>query len=206
MSPATVDREGDPLSEEDREVLAGQIEAAEATVAAKRSIPRPFAVPDRAYEEELVLGSGAGEVRVRHFAAHTRGDSVVHLPATGVLVTGDLLDDLPFGGHGYPASWVAALESLAELEIGAIVPGHGSVRRGGDHLKLVTDMFRSLVAQVGAAVADGLDLEATQARVDLGTYRQRLAGDDPIAGRAWDNFIPPTVERAWLEARGELPD
>ncbi len=99
----------------------------------------------------MVLGSGAEAVRVKHWRAHTWGDSIVYLPDSGVLVTGDVLDDLPFGGHGYPSSWVAALE-------------------------------------------------------ELGTYRQQLAGDDPIAGRAWDNFMPPTIERAWLEARGELPD
>ncbi len=61
----------------------------------------------------------------------------------------------------------------------------------------------SLVGQVASAVEGGLDLEATQSAVALGTYRERLAGDDPIARRAWDNF---TIERAWLEARGELPD
>jgi len=200
-----VDREGETLSAEDRKILAGQIEEAEATVATKRATPRPFAVPERTFDGELVLGTGAAAVRVRHFRAHTRGDAVVHLPG-GVLATGDVLDDLPFGGHGYPASWVAALEELAKLDIEAIVPGHGSVRRGKDHLRLVLEMFRSLVDQVGSAVERGLDLEATQAAVELGMYRQRLAGNDPIAGRAWENFIPPTVERAWLEARGELDD
>ncbi len=201
-----VDREGTALSEEDQKTFAGQIAEAEATVAGKRAVPRPFAVPDRTYDDELVLGTGPDAVRVRHVKAHTRGDSVVHLPASGVLVTGDVLDDLPFGGHGYPASWVAALEELAGMEPKVIVPGHGSVRRGGEHLDLVLEMFRALVGQTAAAAERGLDLEATQAAVDLATYRERLAGNDPIAGRAWDNFIPPTIERAWLEARGELPD
>jgi glyoxylase-like metal-dependent hydrolase (beta-lactamase superfamily II) len=201
-----VDREGEPLSEEAQQTLAGQIAEAEATVAGKRAVPRPFAVPERTYDDELVLGAGPAAVRVRHVKAHTRGDSVVWLPEARVLVTGDVLDDLPFGGHGYPASWVAALEEIAGMEPKVIVPGHGSVRRGREHLGLVLDMFRSLVAQTAAAAERGLDLEATQAAVDLDTYRRRLAGDDPIAGRAWDNFIPPTIERAWLEARGELPD
>jgi len=200
------DRAGNPLSADNRKILAGQIQDAEATVSGKKAIPRPFAVPDTGYEGELVLGTGPGEAQVRHWRAHTRGDSTVYLPATGVLVTGDVLDDLPFGGHGYPSSWVAALEELAKLEIRTIVPGHGSVRRGEDHLSLVLGMLRALVEQVGSAVERDLDLEATQAAIDLGSYRERLAGDDPIAGRAWDNFIPATIERAWLEARGELPD
>ncbi len=201
-----IDREGNPLSEEDQRALAGDIEDAEATVAAMKAIPRPFAVPDLAYDGELVLGAGLEAVRVSPWRAHTRGDSTVYLPALGVLVTGDVLDDLPYGGHGYPASWGAALEELAGLEIRVVVPGHGSVRRGKDHLGLVLGMFRSLNGQIAAAVERGLDLEATQAAVDLASFRARLAGEDPVAGRAWDNFIPPTIERAWLEARGELPD
>ena len=87
-----------------------------------------------------------------------------------------------------------------------MVPGHGSLRAGRDHLELVTGLFRAITAQVAAAVDQGLDLEATGERVDLAGYRRRLAGDDPVAGRAWENFIPATIERAWLEARGELPD
>jgi glyoxylase-like metal-dependent hydrolase (beta-lactamase superfamily II) len=201
-----VDRQGGALSADDQRTLAGQIEDAEATVAAKKAIPRPFAVPDRSYEGKLTLGAGPGAVEVRHWRAHTRGDSVVYLPAAGVLVTGDVLDDLPFGGHGYPASWVAALEELKGLDIEVIVPGHGSVRRGQDHLNLVLEMFRSMVSQVASAVERSFDLEATQSTVDLASYRQQLAGDDPIAGRAWENFIPATIERAWLEAHGELPD
>lgn len=70
-----VDRQGNPLLEDERAALAGDIEGAEATVAAMRAIPRPFAVPDLAYDGELVLGTGADEVRVRHWRAHTRGDS-----------------------------------------------------------------------------------------------------------------------------------
>lgn len=201
-----LDREGNPLSADDQKILAGQIEDAEATVEAKKAIPRPFLVPNRTYEDELILGTGASTARVRHRRAHTRGDSIVFLPAGGVLVTGDVLDDLPFGGHGYPGSWVAALEELAKLEVKVIVPGHGSVRQGKEHLNLVLEMFRSMIGQVGSAVERELDLEATQAAVDLASYREKLAGDDPVAGRAWTNFIPPTIERAWLEARGELPD
>jgi glyoxylase-like metal-dependent hydrolase (beta-lactamase superfamily II) len=201
-----VDREGNPLSKDDRAILASQIEAAEATAAGKRAVPRPFAVPDSAYDGELVLGTGPGTVRIRHYRAHTRGDSLLFLPDSGVLITGDVLDDLPFGGHGYPASWVAALEELAALEVRVIVPGHGQVRQGKDHLPWVLEMFRSLVDQVSSSVARDLDLEATQETVDLAGYRDQLAGNDAIAGRAWDNFIPPTIERAWLEARGELPD
>jgi glyoxylase-like metal-dependent hydrolase (beta-lactamase superfamily II) len=131
---------------------------------------------------------------------------VVWIPDVGVLATGDLLDDLPFGGHGYPGSWVAALRGLEELPVEVIVPGHGAVRHGGEHLALVRAMFESIVEQVAVAVAAGTALEEAQARIDLDGFRRALVGDDAVAARAWEAFIPATVERAWLEARGELPD
>lgn len=200
-----VDREGEALDTGGKRRLAEQIDAAEARLAGMRAIPRPLAVPDLAYGEELVLGTGPDAVRLLHHRAHTRGDTIVHLPSAGVLVTGDVLDDLPFGGHGYPSSWIAALDGLAELDFELVVPGHGRIRRGRAHLERVLAMFRSLVEQVDAAVDRELDLEATRSTVDLEPFRRDLVGDDPVAARVWEPFIQPTIERVWLESRGELP-
>lgn len=51
----------------------------------------------------------------------------------------------------------------------------------------------------------GLDLEATRKAVDLSALRARFTRGDELVGRAFDAFfITPAVERAWLEARGEL--
>lgn len=201
-----VDREGNAFDEAGRATAAARIEAARERLAGMRAIPRPLAPPDALYEDELAIEHGGRTVRLLHRPGHTRGDTVVWIPDAGVLATGDLLDDLPFGGHGYPARWVAALRGLEELPIAAIVPGHGSVRRGKDHLVLVRRMFEAIVEQTASAVAAGADLETTRAAVELAPFRAALVGDDAVAARAWDAFVPATIERAWLEARGELGD
>jgi len=201
-----VDRQGGALGAEGKATLASQIEAARGRLAGMRSVPRPLAVPDLTFEDEQTIEHGGRTVHLLHRVGHTRGDTVVWIPDVGVLATGDLLDDLPFGGHGYPGSWLAALRGLEELPVEAIVPGHGSVRRGEEHLALVRAMFESIVEQVAVAVAAGTPLEATQTQIDLDRFRRALVGDDAVAVRAWEAFIPATVERAWLEARGELPD
>jgi glyoxylase-like metal-dependent hydrolase (beta-lactamase superfamily II) len=201
-------RDGEPLDDDGVATLAAQIEAARETVAAMRSLPTPFAVPDLSYDGELVLGSGSGTVRLLHRVAHTRGDTLVYLPEAGVLFTGDVLDDLPYGGHGYPRRWIDVFGELRELDFEVVVPGHGQVRRGKEHLATVHELFRSLVERVDDAVERGLDLEGTQAELEpaLASLRLRLVGDDETAARAWNNFIPATIERAWLDARDELPD
>jgi hypothetical protein len=50
-----------------------------------------------------------------------------------------------------------------------------------------------------------MDLEATRKAVDLTALKERFTRGDVAIGRSFDAFfITPAVERAWLEARGEL--
>ncbi len=66
------------------------------------------------------------------------------------------------------------------------------------------EMLRGVVEQVGAAVAAGATLDEVRESVDLSPWRASLAGDDEVAQRAFDSFVPELAERAWLDARGEL--
>ncbi len=197
-------RDGSLLDAAGKATLAAQIEAAGVTLAEKRT-PR-FPEPTRTVTQELALQDGEHTIRLLHFRAHTRGDLIVFLPAEKVLVTGDVLDDLPFGGHGYPREWIAALSALERLDFDTIVPGHGQIRHGKEHLRRVRDFFTAIVEQVDAAVREGKSLADTQAAIDWTSWRTALAGNDARAQRAFDTFAPAAVERAWLEARAELPD
>ncbi|MEZ5331933.1 MAG: MBL fold metallo-hydrolase [Thermoanaerobaculia bacterium] len=201
-----VDREGAPLDAERGALLAGQIEDARERVAAMRALPRPFPLPDVEVEEETAFEADGRSVRLLHRPGHTRGDLVVWIPDAGVLASGDLIDDLPFGGHGVPSAWIESLRTLRELPVRTVVPGHGAVHRGDGHLERELALFESLVDQVRRAVAEGADLATTQERVDLEALRRSWVGEDEVAARTWDAFIPATIERAWLEARGELAD
>jgi len=131
--------------------------------------------------------------------------------APGRLVaTGDLLDALPYGGHGYPKEWIAALDELETLGFDRVVPGHGPVQEGAGQLRLVRELFSQIVHLAETAVRSGEGLEAARDRAmetaALRSLRERLAGEDTRANRAFDGFVPPTFERAYLEASGTLPD
>ena len=197
-------RDGSALDDAGKTILAGQIATARVTLGEKRQAQ--FLVPTQTFDDRLVLRRGARTIELRHYRGHTRGDVVVYLPREKVLVTGDLLDDLPYGGHGYPRAWVQTLAALAELDFTTVIPGHGRVRTGKEHLQLVRRFFTALVEQVQQAVLEGKSLEATQAGLDVPAFRNALTADDAVAVQAFDAFVPATVERAWLEARGELPD
>ena len=199
-----VSRSGEPLDEEGRATLGAQIDKARALLAQMEAVE--LVTPDLNVDRRLLLENERHEIDIRHYRGHTRGDLVVFLPRQKILVTGDLLDDLPYGGHGFPKEWAAALAELEELDFEILVPGHGRIRQGKSHLVTVREMFEAIVRGAEKARADGTGLDELQASLDLDRYRRTLAGDDPIANRAFDQFVPPTIERAWLEARGELPD
>ncbi|UCE03306.1 MAG: MBL fold metallo-hydrolase [Candidatus Latescibacterota bacterium] len=201
---AGVDEEGAPMNKEEKKDLERRLERSRKRVDDWRQ--QRWALPTRTFGDRLLLQQGSRTIELLHLPGHTRGDVVLFLPAEKVLVTGDLLDDLPYGGHGYPRQWIRSLRRLRELDFDTIIPGHGAVRRGREHLDLVLAMFESIVGQVDAAIENGDDLETTKQKVNLETFRQQLAGDDASATSAFESFIPATIERAYLEAKGELPD
>jgi glyoxylase-like metal-dependent hydrolase (beta-lactamase superfamily II) len=57
------------------------------------------------FDNALSFHSGSREVRLVHYTGHTRGDTIVFLPMEKILITGDLLDDMPYTGDGSPAIW-----------------------------------------------------------------------------------------------------
>lgn len=194
-----IDRQGDPLDEEGRRRAAGSIADVEAWLKANRDAR--FVPPDLVYREEVLLDRDT-PVELLHFRGHTRGDTVVYLPEHRILVAGDLVDAMPFVGHGYPAEWVAALRALLELDVDIVVPGHGPVFRGKEQMEAVLGYLEDLVFQVREAVAAGRTLEETIATVDLTSWRARLA-TDAAAERFFDQVRDDAVERAWLEATGK---
>ena len=195
--------QGEKLDEDGRMALRARLDRNYLYLETVRQ--RQWELPNRTFQNHLELQRGDRTIELRHYRGHTRGDVVLYLPKEKVLITGDLVDDLPYGGHGYPKEWLATLRELEKLDFDYLIPGHGEIRQGKAHLRLIIRMVESIVEQVNAAVADGADLEATQSRVDLSEFHDKLVTDD-VAQRNYDHFMPGTIERAWLEARGELPD
>jgi cyclase len=162
---------------------------------------KDFVLPDSTLTESAILRLGS-EIRLLHFTGHTRGDVVVYMPAERVLITGDLLDDLPYTGHGSPRALVETMRALDKLEFDVIIPGHGGVRRGADareHLRKVAELFDSIVKQAEAAVREGLSADDAKKKVDVSTLRAHFVTDD-ASGRYWNFFVGEAVARAHGEA------
>ncbi len=84
--------------------------------------------PTTTFEEELVLTLGDKAVHLIQVGpAHTRGDTLVYVPANRVVFTGDILfmGSHPIMWEGPVSNWVRACDVLLALDVDIVVPGHG---------------------------------------------------------------------------------
>ena len=109
--------------------------------------------PTVTYDAGVELSLGSRDVRVKTFAGHTGGDSVVLIPDAHVVFCGDLLwrATLPTLTDASTEPLIETLAALAQLEpTGTFVPGHGDVATPED-----VTAFRDYIAALRSSVADG---------------------------------------------------
>jgi glyoxylase-like metal-dependent hydrolase (beta-lactamase superfamily II) len=115
-------------------------------------------------ERELRVGDMRVEL-IEVGPAHTRGDTLVHAPAAGVLFSGDILfaHAHPIAWAGPVSRWIAACERVLLLDPQVIVPGHGPLA-GTDEVRELKAYFEYLYEQSRARHAQGMTpLQAARA-------------------------------------------
>ena len=160
--------------------------------------------PDVTYRHVLRLERESGDVVLLHLPGHTDGDTVVWLPRQQVLVTGDLLDEIPFGGHGTPGQIVRSLDHLRGYDAEVVVPGHGGVIRGAERLELAHELWSTLLAHCRQQQQLGRGVEEASEALDVSDLRTRMTGGEPVAERNFDAFLPDNLARACAETSGTL--
>jgi glyoxylase-like metal-dependent hydrolase (beta-lactamase superfamily II) len=182
---------GVPLDEEERAALAGDIKIAERYMAENPSVE--VVLPTVTLESKLTLHRGSRRIDVLHLGrGHTGGDIVVHLPAEGILITGDLvIHPVPYVGNpqSHPGEWGDTLDKLLALKHTLIVPGHGPVLRDDTYVRLMRRLFASMSQQVNAAAARGETLEQARKSVRLDEFRRVFAGDSRVRRNIFDSYV-----------------
>lgn len=145
----------------------------------------PF-VPDREVSGLHFTPLGPFRMVFRDAPGHCATQLTVHLPDERVLFAADMLSDIEIPILAGPvAPYRDTLAGLAPLvEGGAIetlVPGHGSIARGGEvRERLIRDRLYldALEAHVGECLAAGLSLDATQTSLSDMDYPGKGAAYD----------------------------
>ena len=87
-------------------------------------------LPTRTFEGRLEVEVGGRLMELIEVGpAHTRGDTIVHVPDARTVFTGDILfiGGTPIVWAGPLSNWVAACDLMLGLDIDTVVPGHGPV-------------------------------------------------------------------------------
>jgi cyclase len=124
-----------------------------------------LALPDETFSGELNLRVGERELSLLEVGpAHTRGDTLVHVPADRVLFSGDILfsEAHPIAWAGPVSNWIAACDRILAMDVETIVPGHGPLA-GPDAVRELKAYFEYLYEQARGCHAQGMTaLEAAR--------------------------------------------
>ena len=165
------------------------------------SVPPGLTWPTITFTGKMTLWLGKLEVQLLQLGrGHTKGDTVVWLPAERILFSGDLVeyDATPYAGDAYFSDWPATLDKLAALKPAKLVPGRGPALQTEAQVAAGLAGTRSFISDVYASVqagaAAGKDLNAV--------YRETMAALRPKYGHwvIFDHCMPFDVSRAYDEA------
>jgi cyclase len=132
----------------------------------------PVRLPDVTFDGAMTLHLGGRRVELLHFGtAHTVGDIAVYLPEERVLFAGDLAFFwvTPVAFEGHIGKWIRVVDRLLEMDVGAVVPGHGPVG-GLDDVRSVREYLALVRRQARRAYNQGLDERETARGLRLGGY------------------------------------
>jgi glyoxylase-like metal-dependent hydrolase (beta-lactamase superfamily II) len=143
----------------------------------------------------MILMNGGREMRLMSMTGDATASTVLYLPASRILVTGDVLVS-PEDGQGPPpwttnsysvTPWLESLRSLERLDAAAIVPGQGPVMRDKGYLRRTIALFAAVIAQVQEGLERGLvTLKEVQATVDVDRIGLEYMSGRPLP----DDFHP----------------
>ena len=125
--------------------------------------------PNTTLSRDMTIHRGSREIQIRFMGrAHTDGDVVVFLPRERMIATGDMITSaLSYTGDAFVEEWPATLEQVMSLDFETVLPGHGNVFTGKDHIRNLQAYWRDFYQQATALRKQGVPPEEAAKRIDL---------------------------------------
>src|SRR5580658_521126 len=159
--------------------------------------------PSMTFDSPLTLWMGRREVQIRHVGrGHSKGDTIAYLPDSGVLYSGDLVEEgaTPYCGDAYFADWPHTLDRLESFKTDALVPGRGAALIGTDQVARSIGSTRLFLSDLTSVVRAGIDAEKGLKAI----YDEAMASLRPRYG-GWvifEHCMPFNVTRCFDEMSG----
>ena len=134
-------------------------------------------LPNSTYRDRLIITPGGKEIQILHVGrAHTRGDSIVFVPADRIVYMSELFfyDRFPWMADGY-VNWINAIDIALKLDADIFVPAHGTMAADPRESRQALIRFRQILVDARDAVeqqiARGATEDQTAAAVLLPQYK-----------------------------------
>jgi glyoxylase-like metal-dependent hydrolase (beta-lactamase superfamily II) len=195
----------DLIVERGEQDMKSEIERFPRLFRAVESIPG-LTFPTMTFRGEMTLWLGNLEVKLLQLGrGHTKGDTVVWLPAQKILFSGDLVeyDATPYCGDAYFEDWPATLDAIAALKPEKLVPGRGPALTTPQQVQAGLAGTRAFVSELYAVVKQG----ARAGRDLRAVYREACDRLKPRYGHwvIFDHCMPFDVTRAY-DLATQYPD
>jgi glyoxylase-like metal-dependent hydrolase (beta-lactamase superfamily II) len=137
------------------------------------------------YQDRVTIHPGGKEIQILHVGrAHTRGDSIIFVPADRIVYMSELFfyDRFPWMADGY-VNWINAVDIALNLDADIFVPGHGTLAANPRESRQALIRFRQILIDARDAVEKEIARGATEDQIaatvllpqyhDLNGYRQQ---------------------------------
>jgi len=123
-------------------------------------------LPHLTYRDRMTLSLGGKEIQILHIGkAHTRGDSIVFVPADRIVYVSELFfyDRFPWMNSGY-TDWINAIDIALKLDADIFVPGQGPAnwKSNPRDSRQALVRFRQVLVDARDAVAKEIARGATE--------------------------------------------
>jgi glyoxylase-like metal-dependent hydrolase (beta-lactamase superfamily II) len=166
---ATIVAHSGYVRELDRDGIRAALGRLEAHAGVERTAPFDPPRPDVTFDDRTTFAVGELELHLEHAPGHAASMLTIYEPGAAELWAADVLSDveIPSVIHDL-AGYEQTLVRIAELELRALVPGHGTPTRDAAEITTRLEEDRryltELRTEIEAAVAAGASLDETVAR------------------------------------------
>lgn len=121
-------------------------------------------LPDLTYRDRLTIHPGGKEIQILHVGrAHTRGDSIVFVPADRIVYMSELFfyDRFPWMADGY-VNWINAIDIALKLDADIFVPAHGTLAENPRESRQALIRFQQILFDAREAVENEIARGSTE--------------------------------------------
>ena len=140
---------------------------------------RAVRLPDQTYRDRVTLHLGGKEIQILYLGrAHTRGDSIVFVPADRIAYLSEVFnfEEFPYTSDSFLSDWLRTLDAAEALEADIFVPGHGFLPEDPLTSRQGLRRHRQILLDVRQAVqrhiAQGATEDQAASNIDLPQYRR----------------------------------